>query len=179
MTANEAIKKIKVMLGVEQVVETAETKIQLAEATLVDGTIVKVDGEFEVGKQLLVVTAEGDIAAPEGIHETTDGLLVTVDAQGVITNLEETTKESEEVEAKASTELSEDFVNQIVNILDNKFKEFETKLQTLNHEFSAFKNEPAGKKITNNLNDVQKSEGDLATARYEKLVEFRNQTKNF
>ena len=179
MTANEAIKKIKVMLGVEQVVETVETEIQLAEATLVDGTIVKVEGEFEVGKQLLVVTAEGDIAAPEGIHETTDGLLVTVDAQGVITNLEETTKESEEVEAKASTELSEDFVNQIVNILDNKFKEFETKLQTLNHEFSAFKNEPAGKKITNNLNEVQKSEGDLATARYEKLVEFRNQTKNF
>ena len=179
MTANEAIKKIKVMLGVEQVVETVETEIQLAEATLVDGTIVKVEGEFEVGKQLLVVTAEGDIAAPEGIHETTDGLLVTVDAQGVITNLEETTEESEEVEAKASTELSEDFVNQIVNILDNKFKEFETKLQTLNHEFSAFKNEPAGKKITNNLNEVQKSEGDLATARYEKLVEFRNQTKNF
>ena len=179
MTANEAIKKIKVMLGVEQVVETVETEIQLAEATLVDGTIVKVEGEFEVGKQLLVVTAEGDIAAPEGIHETTDGLLVTVDAQGVITNLEETTEESEEVEAKASTELSEDFVNQIVNILDNKFKEFETKLQTLNHEFTAFKNEPAGKKITNNLNDVQKSEGDLATARYEKLVEFRNQTKNF
>lgn len=179
MTANEAIKKIKVMLGVEQVVETVETEIQLAEATLVDGTIVKVEGEFEVGKQLLVVTAEGDIAAPEGIHETTDGLLVTVDAQGVITNLEETTEESEEVEAKASTELSEDFVNQIVNILDNKFKEFETKLQTLNHEFSAFRNEPAGKKITNNLNEVQKSEGDLATARYEKLVEFRNQTKNF
>jgi len=179
MTANEAIKKIKVMLGVEQVVETVETEIQLAEATLVDGTIVKVEGEFEVGKQLLVVTAEGDIAAPEGIHETTDGLLVTVDAQGVITNLEETTEESEEVEAKASTELSEDFVNQIVNILDNKFKEFETKLQTLNHEFTAFRNEPAGKKITNNLNDVQKTEGDLATARYEKLVEFRNQTKNF
>jgi len=179
MTANEAIKKIKVMLGVDQVVETAETKIQLAEATLVDGTIVKVEGEFEVGKQLLVVTAEGDIAAPEGIHETTDGLLVTVDAQGVITNLEETTKESEEVEAKASTELSEDFVNQIVNILDNKFKEFETKLQTLNHEFSAFKNEPAGKKITNNLNETNQVQGDLATARYEKIVEFRNQTKNF
>jgi hypothetical protein len=177
MTANEAIKKIKVMLGVEQVVETVETEIQLAEATLVDGTIVKVEGEFEVGKQLVVVTAEGDIAAPEGIHETTDGLLVTVDAQGVITNLEETTEESEEVEAKASTELSEDFVNQIVNILDNKFKEFETKLQTLNHEFSAFRNEPAGKKITNNLNEVQRTEGDLATARYEKLVEFRTQTK--
>jgi len=172
MTANEAIKKIKVMLGVEQVVETVETEI-------VDGTIVKVEGEFEVGKQLLVVTAEGDIAAPEGIHETTDGLLVTVDAQGVITNLEETTKESEEVEAKASTELSEDFVNQIVNILDNKFKEFETKLQTLNHEFTAFRNEPAGKKITNNLNETNQVQGDIASARYEKIVEFRNQTKNF
>jgi hypothetical protein len=175
MTAAEAIKTIKVMLGVDQAVETAVTEIKLAKATLVDGTEVMVEGEFEVGKQLFVVTAEGDVPAPEGIHETTDGLLVTVDAEGIITNLEESTSESEEVEATEAT-LSEDFIKQIVSAIDNKFNELNSKLEALNHEFYAFKDEPAGKKITNNLGDVQKTEGDIATARYEKIVEFRKQT---
>jgi hypothetical protein len=175
MTAAEAIKTIKVMLGVDQVVETTVTEVKLAEATLVDGTVVKVEGEFEVGKQLVVVTAEGDVPAPEGIHETTEGLLVTVDAEGVITSLEE---KEEEVEAEATeATLSEDFVKQIVNIIDNRFNELNNKLQNLNQEFSAFRNEPAGKKITNNLNETNSIQGDIATARFEKIVEFRNQTK--
>lgn len=175
MTAAEAIKTIKVMLGVDQVVETTVTEVKLAEATLVDGTVVKVEGEFEVGKQLVVVTAEGDVPAPEGIHETTEGLLVTVDAEGVITSLEE---KEEEVEAEATeATLSEDFVKQIVNIIDNRFNELNNKLQNLNQEFSAFRDEPAGKKITNNLNETNQFQGDIASARYEKIVEFRNQTK--
>jgi hypothetical protein len=175
MTAAEAIKTIKVMLGVDQVVETTVTEVKLAEATLVDGTVVKVEGEFEVGKQLVVVTAEGDVPAPEGIHETTEGLLVTVDAEGVITSLEE---KEEEVEAEATeATLSEDFVKQIVNIIDNRFNELNNKLQNLNQEFSAFRDEPAGKKITNNLNETNSIQGDIATARFEKIVEFRNQTK--
>ena len=50
MTAAEAIKTIKVMLGVDQAVETAVTEVKLAKATLVDGTEVMVEGEFEVGQ---------------------------------------------------------------------------------------------------------------------------------
>lgn len=172
MNALDAIKQIRIMLGVDQVVETAA--IQMAKATLVDGTEVEVEGDFEVGKQLSVLTAEGPIPAPEGVHETTEGLVVTVDAQGVITNIEE--KEVEEVAAE-STELSEDFVKQIVDIIDNRFNELNNKLQNLNQEFSAFKNEPAGKKITNNLNETNSIQGDIASARFEKIVEFRNQTK--
>jgi hypothetical protein len=172
MNALDAIKQIRIMLGVDQVVETAA--IQMAKATLVDGTEVEVEGDFEVGKQLSVLTAEGPIPAPEGVHETTEGLVVTVDAQGVITNIEE--KEVEEAPAE-STELSEDFVKQIVNIIDNRFNELNNKLQNLNQEFSAFKNEPAGKKITNNLNETNSIQGDIASARFEKIVEFRNQTK--
>jgi len=172
MNALDAIKQIRIMLGVDQVVETAA--IQMAKATLVDGTEVEVEGDFEVGKQLSVLTAEGPIPAPEGVHETTEGLVVTVDAQGVITNIEE--KEVEEAPAE-STELSEDFVKQIVDIIDNRFNELNNKLQNLNQEFSAFKNEPAGKKITNNLNETNSIQGDIASARFEKIVEFRNQTK--
>jgi hypothetical protein len=174
MNALDAIKQIRIMLGVDQVVETAA--IQMAKATLVDGTEVEVEGSFEVGKQLSVLTAEGPIPAPEGVHETTEGLVVTVDAQGVITNIEE--KEVEEVAAESTeTALSEDFVKQIVDIIDNRFSELNNKLQNLNQEFSAFKNEPAGKKITNNLNETNSIQGDIASARFEKIVEFRNQTK--
>jgi len=73
MTAQEALYKIRVMLGVEDTneevsleTETNSEEVKLAEATLVDGTKVKTEGEFEVGKQLFVVTEEGDIPAPRG-----------------------------------------------------------------------------------------------------------------
>jgi len=186
MTAKEAINKISVMLGVAQDGETADTQIKLAEATLLDGTKVRVEGDFEVGKPLFVVTAEGDVYAPEGKHETEDGLIISVDANGVITAIDE--KAADEVPAEAEAELeaetaislSEEVVNNVMNAL-NKISEnitaLENRLNATEQEFHAFRNEPAGKKITNNLNEVQKTEGDLATARFNKLVEFRNQTK--
>lgn len=173
MTAKEAIQTIKVMLGVDQAVETTDT-IELAKATLVDGTEVEVEGAFEVGKVLNVLTAEGPVAAPEGKHETSEGIVITVDANGVITEIMEKEEEVEVEQTEAT--LSEDFVKQIVSAIDNKFNELNSKLEALNHEFSAFKDEPAGKRITNNLNETQKVEGDLTEARFNKLVEFRKQT---
>ena len=61
MTAQEALYKIRVMLGVEDdknvslETETETTDIALAEATLVDGTVVYTDGELEVGNRLLMI----------------------------------------------------------------------------------------------------------------------------
>jgi len=191
MTAKEAINKISVMLGVAQEGETAETQeVKLEEATLVDGTKVRVDGEFEVGKPLFVITDEGDVYAPEGKHETESGLVLSVDGNGVITSIEEKeteTEASEEEEFEATEEveeevvsLSQEVVGQVMDVLtrmEETITNLETRLNATEEEFHAFRNEPAGKKITNNLGDVQKNEGDLATARFEKLVEFRNQTK--
>ena len=190
MTAKEAINKISVMLGVAQEGETVETQeVNLAEATLLDGTKVRVDGDFEVGKPLFVITDEGDVYAPEGQHETEDGKVISVDADGVITAIEEKEAEEEapveeaeaELEAEETTiSLSEETVNNVMEAL-NRISEnitaLENRLNATEEEFHAFRNEPAGKKITNNLNDVQKSEDDLSTARFNKLVEFRNQTK--
>ena len=44
--------------------------------------------------------------------------------------------------------------------------------------FHSFKNEPASGKITNNLNLSQKTQGELEDARWQKIVEYRNQTSN-
>lgn len=195
MTAKEAINKISVMLGVAQDGETVETQeVNLAEATLLDGTKVRVDGDFEVGKPLFVITDEGDVYAPEGKHETEDGLVISVDADGVITAIEEKEAEEEapaeeapvaeaeaELEAEETTiSLSEEVVGNIMEVLnrmEGTITALENRLNATEEEFHAFKNEPAGKKITNNLNEVQKNEQDLASARFNKLVEFRNQTK--
>ena len=185
MTANDAIKSIKVMLGVAQAGKTANTKIddvKLAEATLMDGTRFEVDGEFELGKQAFVITSEGErVEAPEGKHETTDGLVFTTDRVGVITAIDEVEGgRAESVdEVESSVSLSNDTLNKLASALEaiqEGLVNLETKMDATNEEFSAFKNEPAGKKITNNLGDIQKNEGDMATARFNKIIEFRHNT---
>ena len=185
MKAVDAIKQIKVMLGMEpevtidsETVETqpAETEVELAEATLVDGTIVKAES-LEEGAALFVVTEEGEIPAPVGVHETADGKLITVEEEGIIAKVEEKPMDEPEVEVANEEFDSEDFLGKIAELINSKFSELEAKISSVDAEFHAFKAEPAAKKITNNLGETQKVEGDLAAARLEKLMEFRNQTK--
>lgn len=66
--------------------ETVEAAF--GELTLVDGTIVVFDGDMvEVGVALNVKTEAGVAPAPDGVHETTDGQLITV-KDGVVTAVE-------------------------------------------------------------------------------------------
>ena len=183
MTANDAIKSIKVMLGVAQVGETAETiDVQLAEATLTDGTRLEVDGEFETGKQAFVITSEGErVEAPEGKHETTDGMVFTMDRVGVITAIEKVEDgEAESVnEVESSITLSKDLADTLVSALDSlssKIEAIEEGLNATNHAFEAFSNEPAAKKITNNLSDMKQAETDLVSNRFNSILQFRQET---
>ena len=173
MTANEALSKIRVMLGVEKEVEpqTPTQDIQLAEATLVDGSMVKCEGELEVGNQLLVVTDEGEIPAPEGVHEPTEGLLISVDAQGVITDIAEPSTEEPAEEAKA--EFGEDVVNQIVGGLQPLFDNLQEQINSLKGEFSAFREEPAGPKITNNISKLNEADNSIQSFRLNTIMNIR------
>ena len=171
MNALEAIKKIKIALGMEKFEAVAE---------LVDGTKVHVDGEFEVGEQLHVVAEDGSFTpAPEGEHTTTDGMKITVDAAGVITamdsaeeeaeisveveaekkeeemaEVEEEVKveaeEKEEVEVKLEDEVVEKVVAALKPFMDD-LKETKEELQALKASFSKFSNEPAAKPVRNNF----------------------------
>ena len=61
-----------------------------ATAKLVDGTEITnmSDGEFEVGQELHVITAEGQhVLAPSGEHTTESGITLTVDGEGKITGV--------------------------------------------------------------------------------------------
>lgn len=62
---------------------------QFGELTLVDGTIIKYEGDAPMeGAPLIVVTPEGEVPAPDGVHETDSGLLIST-KDGVIVSIEE------------------------------------------------------------------------------------------
>ena len=200
MTATEALTKLKVMLGLntevvetvtetvieaseEEVTETIETKF--AEATLIDGTVVKTEGDIEVGKPLFVVTEDGDIAAPEGMHQTTDNLLITVDAEGIIVSVEEVTEEpvaeetpaTEETPVEAESFNAEELVSSIADLMRPALEEINSlkeELATLQTNFSVFKDEPAGKKVSNNLQEFNATAKSTEEARFEALKRIRN-----
>jgi hypothetical protein len=91
------------MAEVRQRFESAEPKMKFAELTLVDGTIVSFEGEEAVvGTALNVVGLEGVVPAPDGTHETTEGLLITT-VNGIITNIETKKMETPEVEVEIET----------------------------------------------------------------------------
>ena len=97
MEAQEAIKRIKIALGMEK------PEQEFKEAKLADGvTIVTWDGEL-LGADLMVVSEEGKIPAPDGDHTLESGEIVTV-ADGKVINIEPAKEEEEEIEI----ELAED-----------------------------------------------------------------------
>jgi len=199
MTAKEALTKLTVMLGLntpevatqtveassEANVEVTETeKVQFAEAVLVDGTRVMVEGELEVGNILLVEGVDGEEPqnAPEGMHETTDGYIVTVGAEGVILAIEEKSAEEAPVVeetpvAAESADFSEDLVKSIADIITpalNEINSLKEELATLQSNFSSFKDEPAGKRITNNLSEQKEANQAFSDSRFEALRKMRS-----
>lgn len=188
MNANEAINKIRLMLGLNEettpvIPEPTVENVELAEATLVDGTVVRVDGEFEVGKAIVVVTEEGDVPAPDGAHETTDGYIVTTEG-GVIVSIEEKAEEMPEEEViieEASAKFSEDFVNSIVETIAPALKQIDAlrnEIASLKSEFNAFSEAPATKKITNNLADYKATAATQHEARFNALKQIRKNSLN-
>jgi hypothetical protein len=100
MEAQEAIKRIKIALGMEK------PEQEFKEAKLADGvTIVTWDGEL-LGADLMVISEEGKIPAPDGDHTLESGEMVTV-AEGKVINIEPAKEEEEEVEIELAAEDAE------------------------------------------------------------------------
>tara|TARA_B100000497_G_scaffold14050_1_gene16176 strand:- start:10 stop:600 length:591 start_codon:yes stop_codon:yes gene_type:complete len=196
MTVNDAISKLRVMLGAatEEVKEVVETK--MAEATLVDGTEVYTEGELQAGAILYVRAGEGaseDPFAPEGKHETTDGLLITVGESGEITNVEEKSGEEESVsEAEESFEEEEEVIVKekdfdvegmlegIATMLEpyrDEIKELKEELSVLTSRFNEVADEPAAKKVSNTFSQEKINKQSTSEARFERLVALRKSRK--
>jgi hypothetical protein len=119
MEATEAIKKIRLALGMDM--PTQEFK----EAKLADGvTIVTWEGELE-GAELMVVSEEGKIPAPDGEHTLESGEVVTV-AEGKVTSVTPAKEVEDEVEVEL--EKTEDYDMASINTM---LKECMSKIEML------------------------------------------------
>ena len=203
MTVNDAISKLKVMLGaateeVKEVVMEEEVKeeveVKMAEATLVDGTEVYTEGELQPGAILFVRAGEGadeDPFAPEGQHETTDGLLITVGESGEILSVEEkggseeTPEEAQESFEDEEDDKKEEFdveglLEGIAGMLQpytEEIKELKEELSVLTSRFNEVADEPAAKKVSNTFSKVADETKSIAEARFERLVAIRKGRK--
>ena len=81
------VSELKVKLSAETAPEAIVEVVELKEAVLTDGTLVKYDN-LEVGSALTVVSVEGEIPAPDAVHEFEDGTMVTT-VGGLITEVVE------------------------------------------------------------------------------------------
>ena len=204
MTVNDAISKLRVMLGaateeVKEVVMEEEVKeeveVKMAEATLIDGTEVYTEGELQPGAILFVRAGEGadeDPFAPSGQHETTDGLLITVGESGEILSVEEkggseeTPEEAQEsfeeeeiIEEKKEFDM-DGLLEGIAGMLKpytEEIKELKEELSVLTSRFNEVADEPAAKKVSNTFSKEANNKQTTAEARFERLVALRHSRK--
>jgi hypothetical protein len=106
MKANEAIKQIKTLLGLE-------TEVKLAQARLLDGTTVIEAEVFEAGMEVFIVTEEGNVPVPVGEYEMEGGeLILVVEEKGIIAEIKEKVEETEEEEEAPTPEAEAEVVEE-------------------------------------------------------------------
>jgi hypothetical protein len=164
--------------------EVATEEVTFGEATLVDGTIVKWEGELIEGTALVVVMPEGEVAAPDGIHELADGTIIET-AGGLVVNIqamadiatednEFTTEMLNELVEKALAKYAEAFTATLEGIksendsLKLELAAIKSDKETLRNEFSATLN-----KVGVELEEIVKSEASTS----KKPQEFKAQSR--
>lgn len=169
--------------------EITAVKEIFVEAKLKDGTVVKVEGDSLVeGAAVKVVTEEmpAGIAAPDGVHmledgteiETNGGMIVSVKSPEGMMDGESEPMPEDSVDAGDPIQVElmkmlRDFIYQC----GEKMSQMETKMEAMNNEFSAFKKEPAAKKIADGKTELNKISGESADDKFNALMAFRQINK--
>ena len=164
--------------------EVATEEVTFGEATLVDGTIVKWEGELMEGTALTVVLPEGEVAAPDGIHEVSDGTIIET-AGGLVVNIqamsdiatednEFTSEMLNEMVEKALAKYAEAFTATLEGVkaenegLKLELAAIKADKETLRNEFSATLS-----KVGTELEEIVKSEAATSS----KPQEFKAQSR--
>lgn len=197
MNVNDVIAKLRVMLSSEEVVEKVEAKF--AEAELVDGTQVYTEGELQDGAILFVRAGEGaseDPFAPAGVHETTDGKLITVGENGEITSIEDKSDDVEaaEEEVKIDEEIKmeeeedikvevkeKDFdmdeligaIAEIIKPQGEVIEELKKEVETLKERFNKVAGEPAAEPVRNTFSENKVIRDEMFAKRMDALAAIR------
>jgi len=173
---NDSFERVALEDGSYRLVENFNVKVSngnivavkeiFLDATLMDGTVIKVEGDSLVeGAKVLVITADAEIPAPDGVHELEDGTKVET-KDGIIAKIMEVAAEGEDEESEvAKVEVAKeldmssemyDMLKDFVSKMGEKMSQMEQKMESMNNEFNAFKKEPASKKIADGKRDFNK-----------------------
>lgn len=98
MKANDILDKIKNIVGVE----LSEEKVELAEMSLKNGTVL-VSEEFAKGNAIFIKSEDGEMALPVGEYELEDGRTLFVVEEGIIDSIGEAAAEEAEEELSEET----------------------------------------------------------------------------
>ena len=164
---NEVFEQVKLEDGSYRLVENFNIDVKdgkivtvkeiFIDATLVDGTAVKVEGDSLVeGAKVVVVTPDAEIPAPDGVHELKDGTKIET-KDGMITMVMEVMEDDMEgkepevpSEEVARVEISDEVMSMLKDFIykmGEKMSQMEVKMNSMNSEFNSFKSEPAGKRV--------------------------------
>jgi len=187
---NEAFEQVSLEDGTYRVdnfnVDVVEGKIEaikevFVDAKLIDGTQIKVEGDSVIeGAKVMVVTEEGEIVAPDGVHELEGGMKVET-KEGLIVSVSEPEMEEEpEVEIKVESDMGGmkelySLLEDMMKKVSEKMKNMEVKMEAMNSEFKAFKSEPAGKKISDGKTEFNNQENlNSVDAKIANIMSLRN-----
>lgn len=153
MKPSEMLNQIKNVLGIELSAETEEVKVELAQMTLENGTVIEAE-EFAPEFEVFIVTEEERIALPVGEYLLEEGRILVVEEVGIIKEIksaeeEEAEGDEAEVEVEAAEEQEMGFVNKeefaaaideikaMIDELKAGMKEKEEMAQVVKEELSA------------------------------------------
>jgi hypothetical protein len=203
---NEEFERVALESGSYRLVENFEIEVEngtiksvkqiFVDAKLVDGTQIKVEGESLMeGAKVVVVMADGEVPAPDGVHELEDGTKVET-KEGVIARIEEKVEEAEkpeveielqdvEVEGPKGSEVQVEvpdpmdefmaLVKDMMEKISEKMKSMEEKVEEVKADFNAFKKEPSASKVKDGKTDFNKqsSSDDVIAERLAAIAAMR------
>jgi len=190
-SAIQEIKSLMVQFGFLKNEEAEIVKEIFIDAKLVDGTAIKVSGDGLVeGAKVVVVTEEGEIPAPDGVHELEDGTKVET-AEGIISKIEEKLEEPEmekpemeepkvEIEVSKEEKMESEVVSLLKDLvvkLGEKIASLEGKVEGMSADFNAFKKEPAAKKIADGKTEKFNKTDDYIDSKLEAIAALRKNNK--
>ena len=186
-SAIQEIKSLMVQFGFLKNEETEIVKEIFLDAKLVDGTAIKVSGEGLVeGAKVVVITEEGEIPAPDGVHEISDGTKVET-KEGIIAKIEQKLEEPEmeKPEAEVEIEVSKDgmekemvdMLKEFIYKMGDKVKKMEEQMSSLSTDFNSFKKEPAAKKIADGKTEKFNKTDDYMDSKLEAIAALRKTNK--
>jgi hypothetical protein len=193
---NEAFEQVALEDGTYRLKENFEIEVKDGElvavkeifldAKLADGTQIKVEGDSLLeGAKVVVVTEQGEIPAPDAVHELEDGSKVET-KDGIIVKIEPAMEEVEaeqvvppvgdQVGVPEQVELM-DMLKEFIKKMSDKMASMENKMSSVEQNFEAFKKEPAAKKIADGKTDFNKINSNPQDDVVAGIMRLRNNNK--